>query len=101
MSRNQRIIDLHAEGFEAASIAAQLGIWQNMAEDVLREAGLIGASVVRLRERLVEALAEAGSVEIYTVSPPDSIWSGLPVNTAAGLEAALLRRFELPWNRKT
>lgn len=189
MSRNQRIIDLHGQGFEAASIASQLGIRPHVAEDVLREAGLIGASVsaiappppprsrkptldaagliaggfhhtgawmpdaagalemtgtaparpglyafvahgravfvgatqrrldarldlyragrsqqpghVRLRERLAEALAEAGSVEIYTVSPPDSVWSGLPVNTAAGLEAALLRRFDLPWNRKT
>ena len=55
---------------------------------------------MRLRERLIEAVTEAGSVEIYTVSPPDSVWSGLPLNTAAGLEAAMLRRFDLPWNRR-
>ncbi|MGZ3375952.1 MAG: hypothetical protein ACXU8S_05080 [Phenylobacterium sp.] len=188
MSRNQRIIDLHHQGFEPASIASQLGIRPHVAEDVLRDAGLVGAPVssiapppppknrkptleapaliaggfhhtgvwsldeagqlamsgkaparpglyafvasgrcvymgltlrrldlrlelyrpgrskqptnVRLREKLVEAVERTRSVEIYTVSPLDSVWSGWPVNTAAGLEAAMLRRFDLPWNRK-
>jgi hypothetical protein len=188
LSRNQRIIDLHHQGFEPASIASQLGIRPHVAEDVLRDAGLVGAAVsalapppppknrkpaleaqaliaggfhhtgawsrdaggelvlsgtapgrpglyafvaggravyvgltqrkldarlelyrpgrsrqpghVRLRGRLLEALTQAASVEIYTVSPLDSVWSGWPVNTAAGLEAAMLRRFDLPWNRK-
>lgn len=188
MSRNQRIIELHHQGFEPASIASQLGIRTHVAEDVLRDAGLVGAQVsaiapppppknrkpaleaqaliaggfhhtgawsldedgelamsgmapgrpglyafvahgravymgvtlrslearldlyrpgrskqaanVRLREKLAEALTQAASVEIYTVSPLDSVWSGWPVNTAAGLEAAMLRRFDLPWNRR-
>ncbi len=188
MSRNQRIIDLHHQGFEPASIASQLGIRPHVAEDVLRDAGLVGAVVsaiapppppknskpaleaqaliaggfhhtgvwrldeggeltmngrapgrpglyafvtggravymgltlrrmdarlelylpgrskqpanVRLREKLAETLAGKASVEVYTVSPLDSVWSGWPVNTAAGLEAAMLRRFDLPWNRK-
>jgi hypothetical protein len=188
LNRNQRIVDLHHQGFEPASIASQLGIRAHVAEDVLRDAGLIGAVVsalapppppknrkppleaqaliaggfhhsgvwttgddgeltmsgaapgrpglfafvahgrvvymgltlrrldvrldlyrpgrsqlpanVRLREKLIETLSQARSVEIYTVSPHDSVWSGWPVNTAAGLEAAMLRRFDLPWNRK-
>lgn len=188
LSRNQRIIDLHHQGFEPASIASQLGIRPHVAEDVLRDAGLVGAQVsaiapppppknrkpaleasaliaggfhhtgawsldeagelamrgtapprpglyafvaggravymgltlrrldarlglygagrsrqpayVRLREKLGEELRRGASVEIYTVSPVDSVWSGWPVNTAAGLEAAMLRRFDLPWNRK-
>jgi hypothetical protein len=188
LSRSQRIIELHHQGFEPASIASQLGIWPQMAQNVLRDAGLIGAVVsaiapppppknrkpplpasalisggfhrvgvwtkgedgelalsgaapgrpglyafvangravymgltlrrldvrlelyrpgrsrqpgaVRLREKLIEALSQTGAVEIYTVTPHDSVWGGWPVNTAAGLEAAMLRRFDLPWNRK-
>ena len=204
MNRTQRIIDLHHQGFEPASIASQLGINPHAVEDVLREASLTGvtaggaeagpvvttaivrappprpvgqrppltglallgggfqrvgawasgdgadkgesggvlafegaapgrpglyafvadgeakylgltlrnldgrlklygegrqAGQVRMRTKLADALKD-GPVEVYAVTPPDGVWSGWPVSTASGLEAAMLKRYDLPWNRK-
>jgi len=201
LNRTQRIIELHHQGFEAASIAHQLGIPPHVAEEVLREAGLpaaagaaaeageaavvlataavtappprprgqrpaltttalaaggfhrtggwvvasggrleiIGtppakpglyafaaggralylgltlrrldarlnqyrsgegeqAATARMRARLLEALSRGPPIEIHTVTPPDGVWSGWPVSTASGLEVALLKRYDLPWN---
>jgi len=201
LNRTQRIIDLHHQGFEAASIAHQLGIPPHVAEEVLREAGLPGpgaaadgetavvlatasvaappprprgqrpplttaalaaggfhktggwvvasgkrleiigtppsrpglyafaaggralylgftlrkldlrlnqyrsgegeqAANARMRARLLEELGRGAAIEIHTVTPPDGVWSGWPVSTASGLEVALLKRYDLPWNRK-
>jgi len=203
LNRTQRIIELHHQGFEAASIAHQLGIPVHLAEDVLREAGLTGsgaasaaegetavvlgtatvaappprprgqrpalttaalaaggfhktggwvvasagrldmigtpparpglfafaaggralylgltlrkldgrlnlyrsgqgeqATVARMRARLLDELGRGPPIEIHTVTPPDGVWSGWPVSTASGLEVAMLKRYDLPWNRK-
>jgi hypothetical protein len=39
-------------------------------------------------------------VEIYTASPPDFEWHGLPVNGTLGLEFGLISTYSLPWNVK-
>ncbi|WP_153064545.1 GIY-YIG nuclease family protein [Agrobacterium sp. LAD9] len=44
--------------------------------------------------------AAAGTiVEIYIAVPPALEWNGLPINTAAGLEAGLIEMIQPEWNK--
>ena len=53
---------------------------------------------IRLNELLKKELRIPQVIEIYTVSPPDLTWNGLPVSGMAGLELGLIERYKLPWN---
>lgn len=53
----------------------------------------------RMRELLKGELGRGAIVEIFTASPEAGNWSGWPVNTAVGLESALIREYRLDWNR--
>jgi len=53
---------------------------------------------IRLNELLKNELRTAQAIEIYTASPPDLTWNGLPVSGMAGLELGLIERYKLPWN---
>jgi hypothetical protein len=49
--------------------------------------------------RLIKAsLGNGQRVEVFIATPPDSDWGGLPVSTAAGLEAGLIRMIQPKWN---
>lgn len=54
----------------------------------------------RVRGLLLESLAKGQSLRVLFASPGDSEWNGLPVEISAGLEAALIARFQPPWNKK-
>ncbi len=53
---------------------------------------------IRLNDLLKSELQTAQAIEIYTASPPDLLWNGLPVSGMAGLELGLIERYKLPWN---
>lgn len=52
----------------------------------------------RINPAIAAELAAGRMVEIYLAMPEPTTWCGLPVNTSAGLEEGLIRRFALPWN---
>jgi hypothetical protein len=53
---------------------------------------------IRLNKLLKNELRAPQVIDIYTVSPPDLTWNGLPVSGMAGLELGLIERYKLPWN---
>jgi len=55
----------------------------------------------RLNKTIKEELRTAASIDVYTASPPDFEWNGLPVHGSAGLELGLIKRYELPWNMRS
>ena len=63
--------------------------------------GVSQRTSLRLNQTLREHLAEDKVVQVYTVTPPDGEWNGLPVDNCAGLELGLIRSFALPWNMRS
>lgn len=55
---------------------------------------------VVMQKKLLETLVKCERIEIYCASPPEGNWQGWPIDNAAGLEIALIKRFALPWNKK-
>ena len=55
---------------------------------------------VRVKRRIAESLAQRLRVKVLIAMPTPTEWCGLPVNTAAGLEAGLIRKFRPAWNIK-
>lgn len=53
----------------------------------------------RVNEIINEHVMTGTIVEIYVAMPPALEWNGLPVITAAGLEAGLIKMIQPPWNR--
>jgi hypothetical protein len=53
---------------------------------------------IRLNDILKKELQASQVIDIYTVSPPDLAWKGLPVSGMAGLELGLIENYRLPWN---
>ena len=53
---------------------------------------------LRLNEMLKKELALVPYIDIYTATPPDLEWNGLPVNGSTGLELGLIKKYDLPWN---
>lgn len=50
---------------------------------------------------LIRATLQAGkSLKIVVATPKNSEWNGLPVNTAAGLEVALIQAIRPEWNKQ-
>lgn len=60
-------------------------------------------STQRTSQRINEIIAShvsAGTVvEVYIAVPPALEWNGLPIHTAAGLEAGLIEMIQPPWNK--
>lgn len=52
----------------------------------------------RVKGLIKAALAIGQRVEVLVATPEAQTWNGLPVNTAAGLEAGLIRRILPAWN---
>jgi len=53
---------------------------------------------IRLNDILKKELYASQVIDIYTVSPPNFAWNGLPVSGMAGLELGLIESYKLPWN---
>jgi hypothetical protein len=52
----------------------------------------------RVKVLISAALAEGKQVKVLVATPEPLSWNGLPVNTAAGLEAGLIRLIRPEWN---
>lgn len=53
----------------------------------------------RVNQIINEHVTVGTVVEIYVAHPPAIEWNGLPVVTAAGLEAGLIKMIQPPWNK--
>lgn len=53
---------------------------------------------LRLNELLGERTQEGATVQLLVACPPDLVWNGWSICGAEGLEAALIRDYDLPWN---
>lgn len=53
---------------------------------------------LRINALLRQEVAAASIIDIYTATPPNLEWSGLPVSGIAGLELGLIEAYVLPWN---
>ena len=52
----------------------------------------------RVNASLKAELRSAPHIDIYTATPSNLEWNGLPVSGDAGLELGLIETFALPWN---
>lgn len=52
----------------------------------------------RINAIILEHIGAGTIVKIYLATPPVTMWNGLPVNTAAGLETGLIELVRPPWN---
>ena len=55
----------------------------------------------RLNALLKNELLAGSAIDIYTAAPPDLEWNGLPIHGSAGLELGLIKKFALPWNKRS
>lgn len=55
----------------------------------------------RINALLRDELKILPHIEIYTATPPDLDWNGLPVHGSAGLELGLIKKHYLPWNMRS
>jgi hypothetical protein len=53
----------------------------------------------RINDIIKEHAGAGAVVEIYLAVPPALEWNGLPINTAAGLEAGLIEMIQPEWNK--
>jgi hypothetical protein len=52
----------------------------------------------RLNSVIKNELLSGHRIDVYTASPVDLEWNGLPIHASAGLELGLIKMFDLPWN---
>lgn len=52
----------------------------------------------RIKGRILAALAAGSRIEVLVATPEPTAWNGLPVLTAPGLEAGLIRLVQPEWN---
>jgi hypothetical protein len=55
----------------------------------------------RIRKKILCFLAAGRVVEIYTLTPPELVWQGLPVDLIAGIEEGLIRNLRPIWNLRS
>jgi hypothetical protein len=86
---------------------AESGVYAFVVDGWIRYIGLtqtglrtrITAKNERARKELDRSSIEGrGTVKVLIATPEASNWHGLPVNTAAGLEAGLIRKMRPEWN---
>lgn len=53
----------------------------------------------RINEIIAAHVSGGTAIEVYLATPPALEWNGLPVNSAAGLEAGLIEMIQPPWNK--
>jgi hypothetical protein len=52
----------------------------------------------RVKSLITKSLSDGKKVTVLVATPEALEWNGLPVNTAAGLEAAIIEMISPPWN---
>lgn len=76
---------------------SRAGIRSRMSNYRLGQAGQ--KTSARVNQIINEHVKAGTVVEIYIAMPPALEWNGLPVITAAGLEAGLIKMIQPPWNK--
>lgn len=76
---------------------SRAGIRSRMSNYRLGQAGQ--KTSARVNQIIKEYVTAGTVVEIYIAMPPALEWNGLPVITAAGLEAGLIKMIQPPWNK--
>jgi hypothetical protein len=66
--------------------------------DQYRRGHLKQRTSTRVRQLIVNALANGQRIKVVVAMPLLQEWNGLPVNTAAGLEAGLIQLIRPEWN---
>lgn len=61
--------------------------------------GATQSTSIRINQVIAEHIASGEPVEIYLAVPPALQWNGLPIHSAAGLEAGLIDMIQPPWNK--
>jgi hypothetical protein len=56
---------------------------------------------IRLHGIISACIARGELVDILVACPVDMQWNGLPIHACAGLELGLIKKFSLPWNRRS
>ena len=63
--------------------------------------GVTQTTSIRINSKIKEELLAQRGVEIFIAIPENLEWNGLPVHGAAGLELGLIKRYYLPWNKRS
>ncbi len=66
-----------------------------------RKPGATQRTSRRINGILKDELKAVPSIDILVAMPPDSEWNGLPVHGCAGLELGLIKKYALPWNKRS
>ncbi len=66
-----------------------------------RKPGVTQRTSRRINGILKDELKAVPSIDILVAMPPDSEWNGLPVHGCAGLELGLIKKYSLPWNKRS
>ena len=56
---------------------------------------------IRLHQIISACVTRGELVAILVATPDDLHWNGLPIHGCAGLELGLIKKFNLPWNRRS
>ncbi|WP_313195381.1 GIY-YIG nuclease family protein [Shinella zoogloeoides] len=98
-----------------ARVPADAGVYSFVVDDVVMYVGLTQRGLrarldgyrrgyerqrtnARVKALIQEALAAGKRVKVLVATPAAAEWNGLPVNTAAGLEAGLISMIQPAWN---
>lgn len=66
--------------------------------DQYRRGHLKQRTSARVKQLIASALANGQQIKVIVAMPPAQEWNGLPINTAAGLEAGLIQMIRPEWN---
>jgi hypothetical protein len=98
-----------------AQAPADAGVYAFVVDDLIKYVGLTQRGLrnrldgyrrgyerqptnARVKKLINAALAEGKRVKVLVATPEPQAWKGLPVNTAAGLEAGLIGQIRPKWN---
>lgn len=56
---------------------------------------------LRLNDTIKLELKTHPQVDVLIATPGDLEWNGLPIHGSAGLELGLIKRYSLPWNKRS
>ncbi|MQV31043.1 GIY-YIG nuclease family protein [Sinorhizobium meliloti] len=104
------------DGFQLdATAPADKGVYAFIVDDVVRYVGLTQRGLrgrlnayrrgyerqrtnARVKALILEALSSGKRVKVLVATPEDGSWNGIPIDTAAGLEAGLIAMIQPTWN---
>ena len=66
--------------------------------DQYRRGHLKQRTSARVKQLIASALVNGQQIKVLVAMPPAQEWNGLPINTAAGLEAGLIQMIRPAWN---